>query len=271
MTLIITELSRLGIIMVGETAQTVTSIAPNHTVQDRSFFGLVKVIPVPKLQAGLSYWGWAKIPPDDEEHGIWLDWWLQDLIQRQATEYETLEDLANLLETDMRLVVPRMTETELRECPGGNIGVHLAGFIETDGNKLPCLWHIHNGRSERLPDKQLDPYVINANYDLPPHRFDNGRAEITRNGDIEAYIRFFDRHLRGYIEELQHELGIIVPYPTLGSRAEFWSAQIKFISALYEVSGYVGREGLLRMIKGIGDQVTTLTITESGIVSYFTR
>ena len=270
MTLIITELSRLGIIMVGETAQTVTSMAPNHTVQDRSFFGLVKVIPVPKLQAGLSYWGWAKVPPDDQEHETWLDWWLQDLIQRRATEYDTIEDLANLLETQLRLVIPRMTEPELTECPDGNIGVHLAGFIETDGNRLPCFWHIHNGRSQRLPDKQLDPHIINANYDIPSQRYDTGTA-ITRNGDIEAYIRFFDGHLQEYITEVQQEMGIIIPYPTLGSRAEFWSAQIKFISALYEASGYIGREGLSRMIKGIGDQVTTLTINESGIASYFTR
>lgn len=256
--------------MVGETAQTVTSMAPNHTLQDRSFFGLVKVIPVPKLQAGLSYWGWAKVPPNDEEHGIWMDWWLQNLILRRVAEYDTIEELANLLEAELRLVVPRMTEPELTECPDGNIGVHLAGFVDTNGIRLPCFWHIHNGRSQRLPNKQIDPHIINANYDIPPQQYDTGTA-ITRNGDIEAYSRFFDRHLQGYLQEVYEEFGMIMPYPTLGSRAEFWSAQIKFISALYEASGYMGREGLFRMTKGIGDQVTTLTITQSGIVSYFTR
>lgn len=270
MTLIITELSPLGIIMVGETAYTVTSLAPNHTLQERSFFGLIKVLPVHKLQAGISYWGWAKTQPDDQEQGIWMDWWLQDLISRRAAEYDTIEDFANLLETGLRQVIPEMTEDELTEFPAGTIGVHLAGFIDNNGDKLPCFWHIHNGRSQRLHDTVLDPHVINANYDIPPQHFDTGTA-ITRNGDIDAYSTFFDRHLSAYIAEVHTELGIVMPYPSLGSRAEFWCAQIKFISALYEASGYIGREGLSRMIKGIGDQVTTLTISESGITSYFTR
>ena len=66
LTLIITELSRLGIVMVGDTARTVDSVTPSGKIQDRAFYGLIKVLPVQKLQAGLAYWGWAKMPPDDD-------------------------------------------------------------------------------------------------------------------------------------------------------------------------------------------------------------
>lgn len=39
MTLIITELSEIGIVMVGDTAQTVESLNADHTIGDRAFAG----------------------------------------------------------------------------------------------------------------------------------------------------------------------------------------------------------------------------------------
>jgi len=271
MTLIITELSPFGIVMVGDTAQTVDSLNADRTIGERAFFGLIKVIPVPKLNAGLAYWGWTKMPPNDEDHGVWMDWWLRDLVDKRQADYNTLEDLAKLLETELRIHVPRLTEPELVLMPTGDGGIHLAGFVEAGKDMLPCFWHIHNGRSQRLPDKQIDPCIVNANCDCPPIKLEEEASYITRNGDIEAYVGFFERHLRGYTQELSDELGILVPFPTLGSRAEYWSAQIRFISALYEASGVMEEGTLRRMIKGIGDQVTTLTIVPTGIVSYFTR
>ena len=268
MTLIITELSHLGIIMVGETAQTVECLAPNHTIQERSFVGLVKVIPVPELRAGLSYWGWAKIPPQESKDGIYMDWWLQNLASQRANEYNSIEALAKLLEKELREIIPKITDEQLEEFHWGNGGIHLAGFVKTNGNDLPCFWSIHNGFSQS--NNELDPHIVNAHYDVPPQKFDEGTA-IFRNGDIDVYSQFFDSHLTNYLQEVQAKFGIVIPYPDLNSRAEFWAAQIKFISALYEASGYLGRQGLSRMTKVVGDQVTTLTITEKGIASYFTR
>jgi hypothetical protein len=268
MTLIITELSSLGIIMVGETAETVDCLAPDYTIQERSFVGLIKVIPVQKLQAGLSYWGWAKIPPQENKDGIYMDWWLQNFVSQRASEYDSIEALAKLLEKELRKFVPNMTDKELEELHWGNGGIHLAGFVSKDGNNLPCFWSIHNGFSHT--NKEADPQTVNACYDCEPAKFDTGTA-IFRNGEIEAYSQFFDAHLAKYLEEVQKKYGILMPYPSLGSRAEFWAAQIKFISALYEASGYVGGKGLTRLTKMIGDQVTTLTINEKGIVSYFTK
>ncbi len=274
MTLIITELSSLGIVMVGDTAQSVESLLPNRAIGERAFFGLIKVIPIMRLRAGASYWGWTKMPPD-ENTGVWLDWWLQDFIDRRHGEYETVEGLARLLEHELRGLVPRLTEDELSAMPFGQGGIHLAGFADDDGRRVPCFWHIHNGRSQAFLGRNLDPHIVNANYDCPPTRFlefdRRGHTYVTRNGDIDAYGRFFERHLVGYVEELNRELGILAPLPLLSTRAEFWSAQIEFISALYEASGLTVNGGIIQMVKGIGDQVTTLTITPSDIRSYFTR
>ena len=258
--------------MVGDTAKTVSSLNPDHTIGERAFSGLIKVIPVPKLDAGLSYWGWTKIPPNDKTNGgVWLDWWLQDFVAARRNDYETLEDLAHLLETELRRQVPPLTQPVLDLLPTGNGGIHLAGFEEVNSVKEPCFWHIHNGDSQARPDSPIDPLIVNANCDYPARRLEPNQPYFTRNGDIKAYAEFFDRHMSDYMQELHEQLGIILPFPSLVSRAEFWSAQIRFISALYEASGVI-EDGILKhMVKGIGDQITTLIIATDGIRGYFTR
>jgi hypothetical protein len=197
--LIITELSHLGIAMSADTAETTESLNSRGVTEDRAFFGLVKLLPVRKLQAGLSYWGWAKVPPSSA-NGVWMDWWLSSFIENKRPNYDTIEDLALLLESELRNVVPPLDQKELDIMPYGSGGIHLAGFVDEKGEKTPCFWHIHNGASQQLPNKKLDPSVVNANYDCPSSKFleyrNKSQAMVIRNGDTEAYIRFFDKYLR---------------------------------------------------------------------------
>ena len=274
LTLIITEVSSLGIVMVGDTAQTIDSVNSEGLIVDRAFFGLVRVLPVHKLQAGLSYWGWAKMPPN-ADNGRWMDWWLQNIIDRRANDYDTLDELACLLQTELRRVVPWLSDEELEVIPFGSGEVHLAGFVDLGRTRAPSFWHIHNGGSQTLPSRRIDPHIVNANHDCPPRTsrrlFREEQSYVTRNGDIEAYGRFLERHLMAYVKELGRELGYVVPIPSLGTRAEFRSAQIRFISALYEASGVIEDCVVRQMTKGIGDQVTTLAMTSERIQSYYTR
>ena len=50
--LIITEITPLGILMVADNAITISCSEPDGTVQDRSFKGLRKLVPISKIQAG---------------------------------------------------------------------------------------------------------------------------------------------------------------------------------------------------------------------------
>lgn len=275
LTLIITELSRFGIAMAADTAETVSSVNVRGLIEDRAFFGLTKLLPIPKLQAGISYWGWAKMPPSSET-GVWMDWWLTVFLIENINNYETIGDLVKLLEKELRKIVPPLSKPELELMPYGNGGIHLAGFAGEEEKKAPCFWHIHNGVSQALPKKELDPHIVNANYDCPPRKFlqfqKSGASLVTTNGDIEPWARFFRRYLKKYLVELQKEMKIVIPLPTIDFRAEFWRAQIRFISELYIVGGDVLKNGTLRQkVRGIGGEVTTLTITKDGIHSYQTR
>lgn len=274
MTLIITELSSFGIAMAADTAETVSSVNVRGLIEDRAFFGLTKLLPIPKLQAGISYWGWAKMPPSSQD-GVWMDWWLRVFLAQNINNYDSIGDVARLLEKELRKIVTPVSETELKLMPYGNGGIHVAGFTEEEQKKTPCFWHIHNGESQALPKKELDPHIVNANSDCPPGKFlqiqKSGASYVTTNGDIEPWARFFRKYLKNYLIELRKEMKIVIPLPTIDFRAEFWRAQIRFISELYAVGGDVLRNGTLRQkVRGIGREVTILTITKDGIHNYQT-
>lgn len=275
MTLIITELHRFGpergIAMASDTAVTEDSKTVEGLIEDRAFFGLTKLLPVQKLNAGISYWGWTKMPPSAKS-GVWMDWWLKKFLVTKMGDYNSIPELAALLEKELRLLVPRMKEEELEINKGiGNGGMHLAGFVEYDHKKVPTFWHIHNGISQVLGDK-IDPYIVNANCDCPPEKYleleRKGMMYQTRNGDYEPYARFFEEHLLKFCEELYSKEGYIVPIPTTDFASEFLRTQIKFISGIYAVAGKEDKGSIKRLARGIGGNVTTLTIKETGIQNY---
>jgi hypothetical protein len=260
--------------MAADTALTIDSMNTRRSIEDRAFFGLVKLLPVRKLQAGISYWGWTTMPPSSEK-GIWMDWWLSHFLEEQRSNYETISDLAKLLENKLQELIPPLSEKELELMPRGNGGIHLAGFIDEDGRKMPCLWRVGNGVNQASGGETLDPHKVNAVSDCPPQKFvqfkNTGQAFIVRDGDIEAYASFFDNYLKSYIYELREKMGIALPLPTIDFRGEFLRVQIRFISELYDIGG-IAENGILRQIcRGIGGEVTTLTIAEEGIHRYYTQ
>jgi len=259
--------------MSADTAVTESCVNERGLPDDRAFFGLTKLLPIKKLEAGISYWGWAKMPPDSTD-GVWMDWWLKNYFARNQNTYNTMSELAHLLEQELRKRIPRVSEDDFKIGSSNIGGIHLAGFVDEEGKKAPCFWHIHNGESQALPNKKLDPRIVNANCDCPPEKylsFPEGAIYSTTNGDIEAFARFSRNHFDKYRRELAKEMDIIMPLPKLSFRAEFLRAQIRFISELYAIAGIRESGTLKQMVKGIGGEVTTLTITETGIQEYFTR
>ena len=105
MTLILTELTKYGIVMVADNAITITCSAPDGTIKERSFKGLTKLFPIEKIQAGLSYWGWSTVKPFQKiQKGILFDWWINAFLIENNDEYSSLEELALLLEKELRKV-----------------------------------------------------------------------------------------------------------------------------------------------------------------------
>ena len=96
LTLIFTELSPFGIAMSADTAVTESCVNERGLPDDRAFFGLTKLLPIKKLDAGISYWGWATMPPDST-NGVWMDWWLKNYLVRNSNRYDTINKLPYVL------------------------------------------------------------------------------------------------------------------------------------------------------------------------------
>jgi len=277
MTLILTELTPLGIVMVGDTAITYENLMPDHTIQSRSLNGITKVIPVSKINAGISCWGWTHVDPFNDINGVPIDWWISALLRENHNNYENINELAKILLENLREKIPPMTDEEFEEFEYGNGGIHLVGYDNIGEDRVPSFWHIHNGRSQRLGDEGINPRIVNANHDVTPEQvrdmFSEGQGYYIVNGENETF-NMLVYQLKDFLEARFQVEGVIIPVPNIMARAKFWRAIIVFISNLYQVSGSLIRTDRYDMIfdypASVGDEISILTIDRNRITNYVT-
>lgn len=252
MTLVLTELSSLGIAMAADSAVT-------HT---QTQTGLKYVIPnaaqklqvVPHLNAGISCWGLGSIA------GIPTDQWLSNFIS-SSSAFTTLQGFANELSRQLNAQAPPNTS-------GNNtLGFHLAAFENYNGTPTPSFYHIHDGPSTTLQQRGIpvNPNQFNANHDVPPQIFQQtisaGQYWIIRNGDYQLYANIFSL-LGSFFQQLQ-PLGIIIPSSqNLADRAEYLVFQIRTMTEIYRLSN---------LVPGIGGGILYLNINPAGIHSQGTK
>jgi hypothetical protein len=252
MTLVLTELSSLGIAMAADSAVTRTN---NQT-------GLSYAIPnaaqklqvVPHLNAGISCWGLGTIA------GIPTDRWLSNFINSN-TSLTTLQGFANELARQLNAQVPHNASGNNR------LGFHLAAFEDYNRAPTPSFYHIHDGPSTTLQQRGItvNPNQFNANHDIPPQIFQQivsaGGDRITRNGDYKLYAGMFSL-LENFFQQLK-PLGILIPCSqNLVDRAEYLVFQIRTMSEIYRLSN---------LVPGIGGGIHYLTINQTGIHSQGVR
>lgn len=250
MTLVLTELSHLGIAMAADSAVTYTNSLTGlrYAQPNRAR----KLQEVPHLNAGVSCWGLGSVA------GLNTDQWLSRFVASSGS-LATLQDFANELARQLnnRLVPPNTL--------GDNrLGFQLAGFEDCNGVPTPSFYHIHDGPSTVLQSRgtTVNPYQFNANHDMPPQLLQQlipvGGTYTTRNGDYQLYAQIFAR-LEALFTQLQ-PLGIQIPSSqNLVERAEYLVFQIRTMSELYRLSN---------LVPGIGGGIWYLTINPTGIHSY---
>ena len=269
MTLILTELSPFGIAMAADTALTQDVRKPDGTIGDKVYYGAHKLFTVPKLKAGIAYWGWGEIPQPgagwSDKNRPLTELWLPHFLEENLEHYNSISDLAQLLENELRKRIP---EIDVGEYPEGDGGIHLAGYEAIGDHFLPTFWHIHNGKSKALPDKKINPAIVNANNDISPEKgrylAERKGIAIIRNGDTKAYITLFELLFkpRSPFSEILRSIGLTFPYAeSVTERAKLLKFQIQTVVGVYQFS----KEG-----KGIGVPITTLTINPERIITYLT-
>lgn len=264
MTLVLTWLFPFGICMGADSAISYNSYItePSGRKRRRILTGGTKTLWIPKIKAGISYWGEGCID------NVTTDVWLSDFVFSHKDQYDNISDFATLLQDELRPLVPEISEPEGSvEYRYGKRGFHLAGFIEHEGKPLPTFYHIHNGQSETTPN--INPRIINANYDLPPEKvlnhFAKSESPYVRNGEFLLYTSLF-HNLRiafGQFEDLLRKatgLPFIFPDVTkfsdpLEAYSEFVRFWIRLVRDVYALSN---------LPEIIGGDISVLSISPSG-------
>jgi len=245
MTLILAEFSHYGIAMATDSALTHTVLKPDGTVGDKDYYGARKLFVVPKLNAGISCWGWGEIPErgaswEEGQRKFMTELWLPFFLETNKANYNTISGLAMLLEKELRQRIPKIDVSENKL---GDGGIHLAGYERVDGRLDPTFWHIHNGISQQLPDKKLDPEIVNANNDIPTEL---GRKIVEQKGlarivnpPLGDYIALWNLLFKpnSDFSRIVAQEGLSFPYAdSLEKRGQLLAFQIETIVGIYRFS-----------------------------------
>jgi len=271
MTLILTWLFPFGIVMGADSAITYPHLyvtEPNGRRRPRILTGVRKVFQIPKIHAGISFWGAANIGNQT------TDAWLSEFIISQENRYNNIHDFAILLQDELRTLVPEITDPEgSYNYRYGTRGFHLAGFVEYQNQSVPTFYHIHNGQSEVYPN--INPRVINANQDLPPQRvlelFSQNINPYVRNGDFHIYSTLFHSLYTAFAHKNKRLRQIYgqfrFPDPSkfttpLEAYMEFVRFWIRLVRDVYALSN---------LPEIIGGEISVLSITPDGNIGFSKR
>ena len=265
MTLVLTEISHLGVAMAADSAVTFSCGR-----MSRVYVGAQKLLQVPKVHAGISVWGKGQIDEED------ADMWLQDFIDTCTDSSMSLWSLANCLADALNDAFGQVIDDRM--------GIHVGGFDQRDGIRGPAFYHVHNGhyhvaflngRVEEIPDEDPPLREFRAHLDHPPAMSSPTQIpHLTRNGDFAVFALLYDS-LSPLILSLKRSTGLVFPSPqSLASRGEYLRFWIKTMSEIYRLSNRRVRvlpQDVSAGDAGIGGPVTVLTISDEGIQSFYTR
>jgi hypothetical protein len=240
MTLVVSDISSLGVVMVGDSAVTRRKVGQREEVVPNA----VKVQYCQRANIGVSMWGYANAGPKR------LDHWMASFLENDVKATDTVRCVGTRLAQKLNPVLSASRK------PWKDLvcGIHVAGF--KDG--LPCLYHVHCGHDNEpahelrlyrdFPDDQnWSEYFFNY---LLQHSFIH-----LRNGYHPLFAPLFDNILE-YSKALRAHFNISFPMKTLQARFDFYKLLVKFVAGVLPVSGLAPR---------VNDALSAIAFTEDGI------
>jgi len=220
MTLVVSDISHHGIIMVGDSAKTLKQ--KDSTL--RVISGAVKVQYCKKANIGIAMWGQALVGNQR------LDNWISTFIEQSISTNEPVEIIGNKLANQLNPILQSSGKTwKDLVC-----GFHIGGYRDN----LPVLFHVHCGHNnepahelrlykEYPDDQKWSEYLYN--YYL------NYQFIHLRNGYHPLFGPLFDNIL-DYSNTLRASFNISFPKNTLTSRFEFYKLLVKFVAGILPVA-----------------------------------
>jgi hypothetical protein len=257
MTLVVTNVSKVGIVMVGDSAETCQISTGVHYVRT----GVRKVLPVCQISAGISMWGVGNI--DDCPIDVWIETFIKTV---QPTW--TLRHLADELATSLNA-------TGIYPGKKGDAvgGFHVAGYEDHTTASLPAIYHVHNKHPQEMA------HELRVYHDFPESIYKGDFIKYQndlsvghvdwhiRNGAYEHFIFIWDALVGNpttqnpaSVLERMAQMGLHCPFPdTLAERARFYALLVEIVARLFSMSN---------SLETISLPLSVLTIDEKGIRDY---
>jgi hypothetical protein len=221
MTLVVSDISKHGIVMVGDSAVTKKR---GTTVID-VVAGAVKAQYCSKANIGITMWGYGQVD------GNSLDKWVANFLTTSVEASDNIETVGTRLATEIN----RHHSTSGKPWKELVCGFHIGGYI--DG--LPHLYHVHCGHPGE-PSHELRLYKdfpVDQHWTEPEfrHLLDNAFIHL-RNGYHPLFGPLFD-NIMEYSKQLKLHLGITFPQNNLEGRLSFYKELVKFVAGVLVASG----------------------------------
>lgn len=240
MTLVVTDISRYGIIVVGDSAVTERK---NNTSSISS--NAAKVQYCEKTNTGFAMWGNAGVGL------LRMDHWLSAFIDTEIKKSDRVQDIGD-----------KLTKTLNNELIKSNLGwknlvrgIHLSGY--RDG--LPVLFHIHTGHPTELAHelRLYKDYPDNKNWSELHYQYllNHGFVHL-RNGYHPIFGPLFDRILE-YSGDLRSNFNIRFPQRNIKGRFEFYKLLVKFVAGTLVASGE---------FPAVNNELSSIAFNENGVV-----
>ncbi len=217
MTLVVSDISRLGVIMVGDSAVS--------RGRESMVSGAVKVQYSTVANIGVALWGNANVGSSR------MDYWISDFIQNFVQPNDTVENVGQKIVEQLNPILSASGK------PWKDLvrGIHLAGY--RNGN--PCLFHVHTGHDTE-PAHELTLYMDYPDGKGWSEYYFNFLLEFgfiqLRNGYHPLFAPLFE-HVLEYSKQLRANFNISLPQPTLASRLEFYKLLVRFVAGTLVASG----------------------------------
>ena len=241
MTLVLSEVSKFGLVMVGDSAieSTYTDLAllpsgkkPNPIVRT----GCDKVKQVPGRPIGISFWGMGKI--GDIPTDLWVDDYIQNIVEPDWGFDEICEQLKENVNY-------HMTQSKAF----GRGGFHVGTVKKPNGGPpIPYLYHVHNDSDgqdwEHFRVQEDIPKGLEMTIDQYLAELNRGMWRFLRNGFVDSFQKIQDR-MFDLIEEFARTKGIMIPSPeNIQTHEKFARLQVGLMADLFALSNHnplVGR------------------------------
>ena len=253
MTLVLSEVSKFGIVMVGDSAITTTHeendrLPSGDHVPPYSRFGAQKVKQVPNLPIGISFYGMgriAKIPTD-----LWMD----DFFAHKVQQNSTLGEICNTL-------IENVNEAFFMNMQNDLGGFHVGAILHPGTDQAyPVLYNIfREDRQHPFRLQKDNPDGRGLTIEQYRQALNNGTAFYLRNGMHEAFSAV-QNNIIDSIYQLVGRHDIQIPYPPgLAAHEKFNRLQVALMCDLISMSSKTA---------SVGRPISSLTIDLNGRVTY---